>query len=237
MSYILDALKKSEQERREADDTPGVDSVHEVIAPRQQTSVFSAKVIVLSALAIILLSVAGIGIFLTISSSPESTNTQAVTLESERNLPEDSFGPPATKSKPLLKPSLLENTQSASIERLYQQLEREPKGVRESTDLSTPAQLPFNKPEEESQDKAGNIVSIYDLPADIRRDLPALDMSAHIYSSNVGKGFIIINGTKIYAGDHIARDVYLEKIEAESAILSYRGYFFRMDAMSSWNAI
>ncbi|GLS25470.1 general secretion pathway protein GspB [Marinibactrum halimedae] len=84
-------------------------------------------------------------------------------------------------------------------------------------------------------ESGNNFKRIDELPDAIRSEIPALKYTAHIYSAQTQKGFAIINGKKFYAGDQIDYELYLEKIDENGSVISYRGYFFHQPAMQSWD--
>ncbi|ROS05765.1 type II secretion system (T2SS) protein B [Sinobacterium caligoides] len=64
--------------------------------------------------------------------------------------------------------------------------------------------------------------------------IPAIEYSAHIYSSRADKGFVILNGQKRYRGDSISAGFKLLEIFPNSILLDYQGTEFRLPAMQSW---
>ncbi|MFL0798461.1 MAG: general secretion pathway protein GspB [Cellvibrionaceae bacterium] len=74
MSYILDALKKSEQEGQETDVPPGLHSIHASQVPTEKTKITIPFAWVVAALLIIVLSL-GAGAFFSQESTPETAIT------------------------------------------------------------------------------------------------------------------------------------------------------------------
>lgn len=79
------------------------------------------------------------------------------------------------------------------------------------------------------------ITSLFDLEADQREKIPSIHYGAHIYASDHRSGFVILNGAKKKAGDQLRNGIYIETVEADWVVLSYQGLVFALPAMKSWN--
>lgn len=247
MSYILDALKKSEDERRSSGDLPGLHAVHDTV--NTSPSFWRKKPIWIGALLLVLLTGVVLGWWF----------VRGLTDSALMNTREDSARSPLVKSdrtelaieglNRLNRPETTEedaanrtafskNSSDTEISELYQSAvgRKASDQVDGALDVAGDGSVSLGQDSEESavNQEVSGIDNISDLPSHVLRELPTIDVSAHIYSSFAGKGFAIINGAKTYSGGHIGRDVFLEKIEQDTLVFSYRGYFFRMDAMSSW---
>ncbi len=77
-------------------------------------------------------------------------------------------------------------------------------------------------------------MSIEQLPDTIKSEIPAIRYVAHVYSGQNKAGFAILNDYKLQAGDKLADELYLEKVDKDHIVMSYRGYFFRLGAMQNW---
>ncbi|MDZ4144403.1 MAG: general secretion pathway protein GspB [Burkholderiales bacterium] len=67
------------------------------------------------------------------------------------------------------------------------------------------------------------ILSLAELPDDVRRTLPTLAVSGATYSETPAHRMVIINGQVVREGEEPAPGVVLERIQLKSAILRYRG--------------
>ena len=74
-----------------------------------------------------------------------------------------------------------------------------------------------------------------DLPIDVLQQIPALEFSAHVYSTNPQQRSIVINGRFMEEGDHVASDLYLSEITADGAIFDFQGRRFHQRVVSTWN--
>jgi len=68
------------------------------------------------------------------------------------------------------------------------------------------------------------------LPVSIRKQLPPLTVAVHAYSDTPQERLVSINGRMLREGDTLAPDLRLEQITPEGMIFSFRGYRFRRSA-------
>jgi hypothetical protein len=68
-----------------------------------------------------------------------------------------------------------------------------------------------------------------------QKTIPALEYGAHIYSSRSGSGFVILNGSKRFAGDQVTSNLLIEAILVDAVQLNFEGLRFRLPAMESWS--
>ncbi|MEZ5439855.1 MAG: general secretion pathway protein GspB [Lysobacterales bacterium] len=69
---------------------------------------------------------------------------------------------------------------------------------------------------------------IYELDFSIRRDIPKMDMSMHVYSADPTARFIVVNGKRFGEGDQPETEVQLREIRRDGAVLVFRGTAFVM---------
>jgi general secretion pathway protein B len=67
-------------------------------------------------------------------------------------------------------------------------------------------------------------VTLAQLGADLRRELPPLAMGGAIWSDNVASRFLIVNGQVLREGDTAAPGVVLERIGPKAAFLRWRDW-------------
>lgn len=73
----------------------------------------------------------------------------------------------------------------------------------------------------------------YQLAYDVRKALPALKLSMHVYSADPAARFVILNDSRMTEGEKTPDDVTLEKIVPDGVILEFQGhrFFFPRDAL------
>ena len=67
-----------------------------------------------------------------------------------------------------------------------------------------------------------------DLPADIQREIPALSVGGYIYSSVAAERSVLINNRLLREGSEISHGLVLEKMLPKEVVLNYKGYRYRI---------
>ncbi|WP_290705200.1 general secretion pathway protein GspB [Amphritea sp.] len=73
-----------------------------------------------------------------------------------------------------------------------------------------------------------NIPLLRELKSALQREIPALNVSVHIYTDIPEQRMARINGTMTRQGQQLSSDLTLEEIRPDSLILSFRGEKFRL---------
>ncbi len=73
---------------------------------------------------------------------------------------------------------------------------------------------------------AAALPTIWDLPFATRKDIPALELSMHVYSSDPKQRFVVIKGERHVEGDEIASDLTLREIRQDGLVLDFKGQKF-----------
>jgi general secretion pathway protein B len=98
----------------------------------------------------------------------------------------------------------------------------------------------FTNPAPGGQD-AGKVVPrkvshLSELPADVRRDLPSVDFSGHLYSSNPESSYVFVSdGRPVTEGQRITDELFLHKITPTGVIVEFRGYLIDVGVLQNWN--
>jgi general secretion pathway protein B len=72
-----------------------------------------------------------------------------------------------------------------------------------------------------------SVVAMAELPVAIQQELPPISISVHAYSDKAAERLVGINSRLLHEGDYVAPDLRLEQITPDGMILSYKGYTFR----------
>jgi general secretion pathway protein B len=267
MSYILDALKKSEQERAQGD-VPDIKTVHTpatVAAPQQ--SVSWLYIILIS-----MLLAAGI-VFLWLKylqPLPPSAEPAPALAQAKPSAPAQApkippvqekqrAAPPAVQSKPKpaqvkppqtdkaqqdVKPKAKSNVvflkQEIPEEELYSHSPYHPDAKRDTVKSDTKAKQNVAAKQEpvvtHERVAEPDIVAVTALPNDLRKRLPDITFSGHVYSSVPARRSVIINGKQMREGEFVNDDLKLEKITSKGAVFSLGDVWFRLGAMQDWNS-
>lgn len=74
---------------------------------------------------------------------------------------------------------------------------------------------------------ASEVPLIYDLSYEIRREMPKMDMSMHVYSGDRSARFIVLNGKRLQEGSTTGEsEVQLLEIRRAGAVMEFRGSTF-----------
>lgn len=73
----------------------------------------------------------------------------------------------------------------------------------------------------------GPVIAMKELPLVIQQELPPMSISVHAYSGKAGERLVGINNRLLHEGAEVAPGLKLEQITPDGMILSYKGYSFR----------
>ena len=71
---------------------------------------------------------------------------------------------------------------------------------------------------------AARIYAVNELPEEIRRQLPSVNLGGAMYSTTPANRIVIVNGLVLHEGDRVAPELVLEQIRQKGAVFSFRGY-------------
>ena len=66
----------------------------------------------------------------------------------------------------------------------------------------------------------------YELPFNVRKDLPALTVSMHVYAAVPAQRFVVVDGERKVEGETIKEGLTLREIRADGIVLEFRGQKF-----------
>jgi general secretion pathway protein B len=236
MSYILDALKKAEQKRRQGA-FPDLLSVHE------QTGFKAGKPARWPYILIgILLVSTGAVLPRLYERYSGAQNRERISVAP---LPEGVLSAPVTPLRPTSAVhndrttrdihDAIQQTSPAHVPAGRQPLEKSQKrsvnlvpAEREANTapVNVPASAAVKSLPEMRPSSKRTTVTESELPPAIRQELPKVEILAHIYDSNPSSRIISIHGSAFHEGDNVAAGLRLESIIPEGVILSYKGYRF-----------
>ena len=203
MSFILDALKKSDQQRQ-LGAVPTLTSARIAAEqPAQPKHMFYVLIAVFLLIAGLLIGWL----------QPWSDNR---TARSEPPLPvvKQEGAPP------------LKNTGDGSGTRESASLnasEIAPKGSRAAT---MPAAVTSDTVKRVDAVAHKDAMTVTQLPTTIQREIPKMSISVHVFSSEPAKRFATINDQLLHEGDFMTPLLKLEQITAEGMVFSYKGFHF-----------
>jgi general secretion pathway protein B len=234
MSFILDALKKSETDRQRQS-SPALFEV-KVAAPRRKFPLWAAGLAVLLGVNVLVLA----WVLLRKASAPEAPppavaaaapaapaaagNSQSITVQIPvgtassvtvgPNTPAGSVVAPATTAPPVNEP-LLED-QEPAVPPDYDARDYRPAMTAEEAGAIAAARRSGALPSRDEVLAQGN-------------SLPELRLDLHVYDPNPANRFVFINMRKLKEGDVLPEGVRVEQITPTGAQLSYQGKRFALD--------
>ncbi len=221
MSYILDALRKADQQRRRGA-APTLLTLQPSAVVRKRPAYLKY-----GALATVLI-VAGIVIGWLRPWQTERAVPVSVAVKPIESNPIDSKPPESTARQPA----------PAASEMPAQPPPGSPAQAKPQTDgLPSEANAPASgksaaPPERRvdiaAADAAGEtVIAMEKLPASVLQELPKMTVSVHAYSDTPAKRLVGIGSRIVREGDYVLPGLQLEEITPDGMILSYKGYRFR----------
>lgn len=223
MSYILDALKKSEQERGHGN-IPDVQTMHSSSLNYRTEKKAYWPYILIAAVVLNLLAI----IYFIVDKQPieniEATAPQtsvAIQTESEAT-PEktETAEQPATVTSSENKNTAIEKAEAETTKTKTQAAEK-----TETIAIKT---------ETPAANQQTRILEFYELPESIKQELPSIVISAHVYSTNPLQRSIVINNNFLEEDEYVLDGLILHEITPDGAIFNYKGTLFSYGVVSGW---
>jgi general secretion pathway protein B len=242
MSYILDALRKSEEERRQSESlvlTQG--PAHPIELPRRRLATWAgaAVVTVVIIAAATYWAVAGRQSDRIAPTSPAPNQatvpmSEAAPAASSAAVPTAGEALPlATEARPApeLKPHplvpLKESEGARDLADEAQVVPRKPKRARRAAPpMQTAGESPANGVASAPGPQA--IKFLRAMSPDFQRSLPELVVNIHIYAPRAADRILYINNHQYHAGDRVRDDIRVEEIVEDGAVMSSRGQRFKL---------
>jgi len=212
MSLILEALKRSEQERRR-ERGPDLQTIHQPLPGRAPTR--SRLGWWVSALVL-----ANIGVLV------------GWWWQQQARLPQPAAQPAQDQAVSAPKPAPPPET-AVAVAKPEPAATRTPAANSEFTQV-TPRHPPAGPVSGSVAARRDPIREIAELPERVRKDLPAMTFSFHVYSSDPQKRTIIINNRRFREGDEVSDGVLLQEITEDGVILAIPDYRVHIGVLAGW---
>lgn len=238
MSYILEALKKSDRERKQGE-IPDLQSEHALYSgggTKDHNSSFWKWLVV--SVVLVLSSVLfysgmqrnSVALLEKISALEESIGhlqEQPVALIGSEPVIKEEGAPP---SQPVTLP--VKETVAIPVTMPPLIIIEEP--VIKAADLPRQLQVVATPPplvlvQKVAAEAAEKLPFIQDLPASIQQVLPELKLAGHVYAAEAASRMIIINNRICHEGDLVDKQLYLDQILWEGVVFRYQNIRFRMN--------
>ncbi|WP_455208993.1 general secretion pathway protein GspB [Kaarinaea lacus] len=252
MSYILDALKKSEQERQRGN-VPDIKSIHNTSTtserePRRSWWIYLFIVVLLANGAIFAVVYLGGN---DDSGLTQASHESSVTSPAIEELASNSPQTVVKSTQPQLAPSRGEaNAQQQAQQESASKQQPHPQVIfsKEPLDSSTASIGLGSTPADdasltqdtdlaanESKAQVDEAVLIAELPESVRQKIPSIEFAGHVYSTTVERRSVMINGKKMREGDVVGSGLLLQVITPDGAEFEYQGYRFKLGALQDWS--
>ena len=242
MSYILDALKKSESERQNQD-LPNINAVHQrpELHPQKKRRIW-----LLAIPAALILNIVGFWflwdrspsedpeLITPVSISPARTSSlDAVTSTPEVQQIDTSMT--IKIQPPELSPAgrIIPEANLASSGETAELLITPTDAYRKTASNSIAAERQQGEKYETLASQPVNKITA--LPTNIQRQIPDLKFSSHLYADDSSFRMVNINGNMFHEGDIIAEGIQLERISEEGVVLNYLHYTFEISVIRDWS--
>ncbi len=223
MSYILDALKKAEQERVRGH-VPGLDTIHQAVFPTPTARRLWPW--------IALMAVLIVNAWL-LTMYWQGEEEQPVSSERPAPVPAANALPPrAVAATPV--PRIATPTPAAESSPPRENATRggvvtlstEPLTDLEPEGTDTAAAQPSIPPVAIMEDAEAPLLQ--DMPMPFRQSVPELNLDVHVYAAAAEQRFVLLNMNKYHEGDALPQGLVLERITAEGIVVSHQGQRFRV---------
>ncbi len=237
MSYILDALRKADAERRGVPPPPtGLTEPAVLIDSDPDADLPAARarpwVWVLGGVAIALAAAAGWTLWHGASSSPTTVATAPVVAAQTVPTPVSPSPAPAPAPRPEPSADALPHFPPPLPDPPKQEPPKpeppkpEPRPVAvEATPVKPP--LPPGIAPVPPAPEAGTTNRVYnvsELPDSVRRDLPKFNVGGAMYSERAADRMVVLNGQVFHEGDALGKGLVLKQIRLKSTVVEFRGY-------------
>ena len=252
MSYILDALKKSEKERMRKS-APDILSVQETILHEKKKNNIWRYLIIVALFANIFIfgywlfysGYNGISLRKNYLDNTKTNNIYSQKVEppsasnnnkadtTKQIAPDNLSFSIANKKSNIIDKSIttqsneskhkLENTRIQSLKNEKKETQKIPDKENLSNHEKSIVRHSLPVNKEPIMD-TNKLYSINELPSPLKESLPPINMTIFMYSDDPASRMVRINGQTLREGQNISEDVKLEEIRADGIIISYKNY-------------
>jgi general secretion pathway protein B len=247
MSYILDALRRSDQQRQRGAVPTLLTAQAATAAPKQPAFLFYGV------LAVVLVS-AGIAIGWLRPWQPEPTApaTAPVAARPAESVPREiALTPPPAlpemANKPERRSPARKSTSAAQPAPAHAAIKQDTPEPAKTDKPATPPvavtdvlkAVPTPTPEPSAAKGPANaaqeqkVMTMSELPLSIQQEMPAMSVSIHAYSVQPQNRLVGINERMLHEGDYAASGLRLEQITPDGMIFTYKGYRFSRGVRST----
>lgn len=225
MSYILDALRKSQQERQPGTPPPG-GPVHNVLLPSR-----GGWLLVIGIILLLFLLAAAVVFWHSTVKRISSEAAVAATSPAEVT----SAASPAAEPAAVIPSPVMAVKRESPVRDLAEQTQ-----VPVPVTSKKPSTIPRRKvaagerrPASQTDGPAvfletDNTPLLQQMPSEMQRAIPPMAVTIHVYSSQASQRILFINNREYHQGSLVEGGARVEAIVPDGAILSYQGERFKL---------
>ncbi len=240
MSYILDALRKSETERRQGrvpDLGQQVQLIHQPKKKRVSPAVWVALALILNAGVLAFLfwpgtplpwAPAGQTEPPAVADTAKSSSEPAPISVTPASEPEAISEDPVAETGAIPEPDTADPTPTPVAAEPAAAENRERATVIVPSSAISETAVP-----QAEQERAGRVPHLVELPLSFQKSVPDLTFNSHIYSSSPASSRVMINNTYLRVGDTF-EGLRVDDITEEGVVLSRDGRRFRVGVVRDW---
>ena len=240
MSYILDALRKSETERRQGrvpDLGQQVQLIHRPKKKRVSPAVWVALALILNAVVLAFLFWPGTPL----PWAPAGQTEPPMVADAAKNTSEPAplpvtpaSEPGATPEDPVAETGAIpepDNADSTPTPVAAEPAAAENRG--RATVIVPSSAIPETAVPQAEQERAGRVPHLVELPLSFQKSVPDLTFNSHIYSSSPASRRVMINDNYLRVGDTF-EGLRVDDITEDGVVLSRNGRRFRVGVVRDW---
>jgi len=233
VSYILDALRKSETERRQGKVPDLGQQVQLIHRPKKKRSISASVWLALALLinaavfAVVFWPERG-GIASTDQQQPPASPVTQAPVETSRSATVEtgeSIEQPAADERVAETGEMEESEPQAVAE--------EPEVAEKPTIIVPSVNTSDGNPVLPETESSGRVPHLVELPLSFQKSIPDLTFNSHLYSSDPSSSRVMINDNYLRTGDSFS-GLRVERITEDGVVLSKQGQSFRVGTVRDW---
>ncbi|VAW63392.1 hypothetical protein MNBD_GAMMA08-22 [hydrothermal vent metagenome] len=232
MSYILDALKKSDRERKRGG-VPDLQTVHIPISTESQTPLILYGFI--SVLLLVLAFV--IGMVISDHESQEEQIESVVELDEKISTQQTTKAKKSARVKTEIENSVVDVGVVSEIKKVESSRPKE-KNIVVHNVQAEPKKPVVKAVPVQSMMQNRNINEIpylNELPDYQQSSVPEMTFAGHVYSTMPSNRSVIINNYAMSEGDTVVQGIKIVEITSSGVVFSLHEQLFRMDILQDWS--
>jgi len=227
MSYILDALKKSERERGRGS-VPNVQTIHTAgLNYKNEKKQIWPYILI----GIVALNLAAL-LFFIISDDNKTTASVAQIENPKEQIEEqaDTLAEPVNPS--MLSEQMLPVTNEPAPK---PESVKQPEVAAPSVAIASNKHASQNATPKTTEKNIDTAVDIHELPSNIQQLFPEITFQAHVYSSNPAQRSVVINNQFMEEGQYVIDGLLISEITPNGVIFGFMGYQISSGVVSNWD--